>query len=44
VTTFVSMLRTLARFTDDDIPVAAEDVAALRDFFTRWATELRALR
>lgn len=44
VTILVSMLRTLARFADDDIPVAAEDVAALRDFFTRWATELRALR
>jgi hypothetical protein len=35
-----SMLRTLSRFTDDDIPVPAEELPALRNFFTTWATEL----
>lgn len=37
---FASMLRTLARFTDDEIPVPTEEVPALRDFFARWATDL----
>jgi Nucleotidyl transferase AbiEii toxin, Type IV TA system len=38
---FASMLDTLARFTDNDIPVAATDVADLRSFFASWAAGLR---
>jgi len=38
---FASMLDTLARFTDDDIPVAATDVADLRTFIASWAAALR---
>lgn len=38
---FASMLDSLTRFTDTDIPVAATDVADLRGFFASWATELR---
>jgi Nucleotidyl transferase AbiEii toxin, Type IV TA system len=34
------MMRALSRFTDDQIPVAQGKVAALRRFFTEWATEL----
>jgi len=41
VDVFASMLDTLARFTDNDIPVAASDVADLRSFFARWAAGLR---
>jgi hypothetical protein len=34
------MMRTLDRFTDNEIPTAAEDVDALRAFFREWADEL----
>lgn len=37
---FASMLGTLTRFTDDDIP-AVTDVADLRAFFASWAADLR---
>jgi hypothetical protein len=37
---FASMLDALARFTDNDIPVVATDVADLRSFFARWAAGL----
>ena len=37
-----SMMRTLARFTDDEIPVRVERVAALRAFFSEWKAELEA--
>ena len=35
-----SMLRTLARFADDNIPVPVDEVPALRAFFAAWAAEL----
>ncbi len=34
------MMRTLDRFTNDELPTAAEDVDALRSFFREWADEL----
>lgn len=34
-------LQTLARFTDDEIPLPRAGVPALRAFFTAWAAELR---
>lgn len=37
------MLRTLDRFVDDEIPIAADDVANLRVFFQDWADELDGL-
>jgi Nucleotidyl transferase AbiEii toxin, Type IV TA system len=38
---FVDMLRSLARFTDDELPVPADEVAALRAFFADWANEVQ---
>ncbi len=38
---FASMLGTLDRFTDDEIPVQDVDVATLRKYFNDWAQELR---
>lgn len=38
---FADMLDTLSRFTDTEIPVNPDEVNFLREFFTRWATELR---
>jgi hypothetical protein len=38
---FASMLGSLDRFTDSDIPVASDSVTELRTFFRRWATQLR---
>jgi hypothetical protein len=35
-----SMLRTLARFADDDLPVPVDEAPALRAFFAAWAAEL----
>lgn len=35
-----SMMRTLDRFTDDEIPVDGIDVSALRNYFRDWAREL----
>ena len=39
---FAEMLRTLSRFADDDLPVGADEVQALREFFVVWAAELSA--
>ena len=36
------MFGSLTRFTDEQIPVAPGDVAALRSFFAEWAAELSA--
>lgn len=33
-------MRTLARFSDHELPVAPEEIAPMRAFFTAWATEL----
>lgn len=35
------MMATLGRFDDDEIPLAPEDLALARSFFTSWADELR---
>lgn len=34
------MITTLARFIDPDIPLAAEQVSALRAFYQTWHSEL----
>jgi hypothetical protein len=34
------MMRTLRRFTDDDLPIDSEHVQPLREFFAAWAAEL----
>ena len=34
------MMRTLDRFTDDELPVASSNVDAMRAFFGDWADEL----
>ncbi len=34
------MIDSLGRFADDEIPVAATDVPALRAFFAEWTAEL----
>lgn len=34
------MMRSLGRFADDEIPVAADEVKVLRDYFHEWADEL----
>lgn len=39
---FASMLGSLDRFTDADLPVGDDDTAELRAFFRRWQGELRA--
>ncbi len=39
-TIFASMLRTVARFTDDDIPIPADEVPALREFFALWTSSI----
>jgi hypothetical protein len=36
-----TMIGSLTRFDDDEIPIASADVAALRDFFRRWQIRLR---
>jgi len=40
-TILADMIGSLARFDDADIPIDAESVANLRDFFARWQCELR---
>lgn len=35
------MMRTLGRFADDEIPVPADAIPRLREFFDEWAAELR---
>ena len=37
---FADMLTSIDRLTDEDLPVGAERVSALRDFFHDWAVEL----
>lgn len=34
------MLRTIDRFDDQDIPLAAEELPQVRMFFSDWSTEL----
>lgn len=34
------MMRSLARFTDDELPIGADDVDELRAYFAEWADEL----
>ncbi|MFI6678110.1 nucleotidyl transferase AbiEii/AbiGii toxin family protein [Kribbella sp. NPDC050470] len=38
---FADMTGAVSRFGDDELPVNAEETAALRKFFTAWAAELR---
>ncbi len=38
---FADMLATMRRFRDDDLPVPAQEIPALRQFFERWQQELR---
>jgi len=38
-----TMMRTLSRFTDDELPVGVSRVAAMREFFRSWADELDSL-
>jgi len=38
---FATMLGSLDRFTDSDIPVPPNSVTELRTFFWRWASQLR---
>ena len=40
---FADMTDALARFTDDELPIAVEEVGSLREFFAAWAAELRAV-
>lgn len=35
------MMRTLGRFADDEIPLAAGDIRRAKAFFNSWADELR---
>lgn len=37
-----TMMRTLSRFTDSEIPVDQTDVGALRQFFAEWVEALEA--
>jgi hypothetical protein len=37
---FATMLGSLDRFTDAELPVGDADVAALREFFRRWRAQL----
>jgi len=37
---FASMMRSLRRFADEELPIEADEVAALRAYFADWATEL----
>jgi hypothetical protein len=38
---FADMTDSVSRFGDDELPVDAEDVGPLREFFAGWAKELR---
>lgn len=38
---FADMLRTLSRFVDEDLPLPANRVPALKNFFAEWQWELR---
>jgi hypothetical protein len=35
-----TMMRTLSRFTDDELPIASSQVGTVREFFRSWAEEL----
>lgn len=35
-----AMIRTVSRFSDDEIPIAEDEVASLRAFFAGWADQL----
>jgi hypothetical protein len=35
-----SMMRSLARFADDDIPMDRVDAATVREFFRSWADDV----
>lgn len=37
---FAQMLRSLDRFTDEDVPAPETLIPALRDFFATWADDL----
>jgi hypothetical protein len=39
-TTFAQMLRSLTRFSDQDLPTPETRIPALREFFATWAREL----
>jgi hypothetical protein len=39
-TVLAAMMRTLNRFTDEELPIEAGDVAAMRAFFRDWADNL----
>ncbi len=41
VAVLVQMMGSLDRFDDDEFPMATDEVPAVRDFFSRWAEELR---
>jgi hypothetical protein len=43
-TIFADMLRTLRRFSDDELPVQPSAVPALRDFYARWRAQLESER
>jgi predicted nucleotidyltransferase component of viral defense system len=38
---FAEMLRTLARFTDDELPIDPTEAQPLRTFFASWAADLQ---
>lgn len=38
-----TMMRTLSRFADDELPIEESRVAAVREFFRSWAEELESL-
>lgn len=40
-TVFADMLATMRRFRDDELPVPAQEIPAVRQFFERWQQELR---
>jgi predicted nucleotidyltransferase component of viral defense system len=40
LTVLAAMMRTLNRFTDEELPIEARDVAAMRAYFRDWADNL----
>ena len=40
---FAQMLRSLPRFSDQDLPIPETRIPALRDFVATWAKELEAI-
>lgn len=41
ITVFADMLDALGRFTDDEVPAADSDVAAVRAFIAGWSADIR---